>query len=489
VDSKRLISVVRWLSAAICLAGIVTLYRLEIHVNPTTVALTLLLLILFLAAKWGLRYAIVTSIAATACYNFFFLPPIGKFTVSDPQNILALAVFLITSVVASRLSDRIRDESRHAHARQAELEVLYRLSRALLQTDEVVQLTNSIPASIALAADAKAVLFYLLDGDRIYRAGADWPAQLDKAELRDLSHRSGIFSSSAGQESVIPLKTGVRPRGVLILRGTQLSNQSLEALGGLVSISLDKAQAVEEVTRAEAAKESERLRALMLDSITHELRTPLTSIKASVSTLLTSAVSVEASRELLTVIDEESDRLNRLVAQAVEMAQLDTQEVRMSFSAQPMKEMIETSLEANQIALANHQVTVTLPPSLPKVDADPAWIQKLLGNMLENAAKYSLPGKPIFVSAEVRGQFVACSVADRGAGIEPMEQSLIFDKFYRAQNRTHPISGTGMGLAICRAIVEAHGGTISVTSQSGHGSVFTFTLPIHAESSMPLTHG
>ncbi len=488
MNSKRLISVVRWLCAAICLAGIVTLYRVEIHANPATVALTFLLLILFLAANWGLRYAIVTSIAATACYNFFFLPPINTFTISDPQNILALAVFLITSVFASRLSNRIKEESRQARARQAELEVLYRLSRALLQTDEVVQLTNSIPTSIALAADAKAVLFYLLDGDRIYRAGADWPAQLGKEELRDLSHRSGIFSSAAGQESVIPLKTGVRPRGVLILRGTQLSSQSLEALGGLVSISLDKAQAVEEVTRAEAAKESERLRALMLDSITHELRTPLTSIKASVSTLLTSAVSAEASRDLLTVIDEESDRLNRLVAQAVEMAQLDTQEVRMSFTAQPLKQMIATALETNQLILASHAVTVTLPPTLPQVDADPIWIQKLLGNILENAAKYSAPTSPIFVSAELRGQFVACSIADRGIGIEPLEQSLIFDKFYRARNRSQPISGTGMGLAICRAIIEAHGGTISVTSQPGHGSVFTFTLPIHQELSASPAH-
>jgi len=478
VNSKRLIAVLRWLGIAAALAGIVTLYRVAIHANPTTVALTLLLLVLFVAANWSLRYAVVTSLAAAACYNFFFLPPLNTFTVADPQNSLALVVFLITSWFASRSSERIRTQTRDAQARQAELEVLYKLSRALLQADELVQLTNSIPTAVTLATGAKSVLFYLLEGDRIYRSGVDWPASPGIAELNQFSQTPAISSSPDALEAIIPLRTGVRPRGVLILREAPLSTQTLEALGGLVSISLDRARAVEEVARAEAAKESERLRGLMLDSITHELRTPLTSIKASVSTLLTSSLPANSARELLTVIDEESDRLNKLVAQAVEMAQLDTQEVRMTFSAQPLSAMIEAAMQTDATVLAGHPITVKLPPTLPKVSADPVWIQKLIANLLENAAKYSAPGSPITVIAEVQKDFVACSVADRGAGIEPLEQSLIFDKFYRSQNRSTNTSGTGMGLAICRAIAEAHNGTISVTSQPGQGSVFTFTLPI-----------
>jgi two-component system sensor histidine kinase KdpD len=463
------------------LAGIVAAYRFAVHANPTTVALTLLLLILLLAARWGLRYAIVTSIAATLCYNYFFLPPIGQFTISDPENVLALLVFLTVSVLASRMSNRIREESEDARCRQAELEVLYRVSRTLLQSDELAALTNSIPSAVALATGANAVLFFLLNGDRVYRSGADWPVQLSIDELRELSHNPGIISSASARETMVPLRTGVRPCGVLILRDTTLSHPTLDALGGLVSISLDRAGAMEEVTRAEAAKESERLRGLMLDSITHELRTPLTSIKASVTTLLSSELRPDVTHDLLTVIDEESDRLNRLVAQAVEMAQLDTQEVRMSFSPQRLGDILDAALETYHSALQEHPVTVTLPPNLPEVDADPVWIQKLLGNMLENAAKYSAAGQPIFLSAEVRGPMVACSVADRGAGIDPLEQSLIFDKFYRARNRAHHTPGTGMGLAICRSIAEAHGGTISVTSQPGHGSVFTFTLPRHIQ--------
>ena len=472
-----MIALARGLGAAIALAGIVIFYRTIFHANPTTVALTLLLFVLFLAARWGLRYAVIASFAAGGCYNYYFLPPVGHFTIADPQNVVALFTFLASSIFASRMSNRIRQESREARARQAELEILYRLSRALLQTDELIQLTNSIPSSVALATGAKAALFYLLDGDRVYRSGADWTAQLSNEELKELSHSAGIISSNSAQEAVIPLRVGVKPRGLLILRGVHLSHQSLDALGGLVSISLDRSSAIDEVTRAEAARESERLRGLMLDSITHELRTPLTSIKASVSTLLTSELRPEITYDLLTVIDEESDRLNRLVAQAVEMAQLDTQEVRMTFSPQCLASIVEAALEANKTVLGAHPVQVTLPENFPELEADPLWLEKMLGHLLENAAKYSPPEAPIFISAELRGAQVSCSVADRGVGIDPMEQSLIFDKFYRARNRRQSTSGTGMGLAICRAIAEAHGGTIQVTSQPAKGSVFTFTLP------------
>ena len=472
-----MIALARGLGAAAALAGIVTFYRTIFHANPTTVALTLLLFVLFLAARWGLRYAVIASFAAGGCYNFYFLPPVGHFTIADPQNVVALVTFLASSIFASRMSNRIRQESREARARQAELEILYRLSRALLQTDELVQLTNSIPSSVALATGAKAALFYLLDGDRVYRSGADWTAQLSNEELKELSHSAGIISSNSAQEAVVPLRVGVKPRGLLILRGVHLSHQSLDALGGLVSISLDRSSAIDEVTRAEAAKQSERLRGLMLDSITHELRTPLTSIKASVSTLLTSELRPEITYDLLTVIDEESDRLNRLVAQAVEMAQLDTQEVRMTFSPQRLASIVEAALESNKTALSAHPVQLTLPKKIQEYQSDQYLKYKKMGHLLENAAKYSPPGAPIFISAELRSAEVCCSVADRGVGIDPMEQSLIFDKFYRARNRSQSTSGTGMGLAICRAIAEAHGGTIQVTSQPGKGSVFTFSLP------------
>lgn len=474
MNTKRLVLIVRWLTVFAALAAIVSFNLFIIHANTTTAALTLLLFILVLATQWGLRYAVVASFAAAACYNFFFLPPLNTFTINDAQNWLALFTFLVTAVIASRLSERLRDESADAHSRQSELGILYRLSRELLQTENVAEVINSVPLSVLTATEAMTVVLYLLDGDKLYFAGDDWRPHTAIEEWRDLSHTS--TPSRRGDRSFIPLLSGVRPRGLLALQNVSFSEQTMEALGGLISITLERAQALEDVARGEANKESERLRGLMLDSITHELRTPLTSIKASVSTLLTTSMPADETQELLTVIDEESDRLNRLVAQAVEMAQLDTQAVRMTFVPHTVRQMVDRAITALEPALQDHPVTITLPENLRPVLADGLWIEKVLGNLLENAAKYSAPQKPVFVSAEQTSEGVTISIADRGTGIDPMEQTLIFDKFYRARAQRQLVSGTGMGLAICRAILEAHGGKLTVTSRVGEGSVFTFSL-------------
>ncbi len=484
MNSQRLVVPIRWTIATATLAGIVLGYRYWAHVNPTTVALTLLMFVLVLAAEWGLRYAVTMSLAATACYNFFFLPPVGTFVISDPQNWVALLAFLGVSVTASRLSARIREEAREARDRQREVEVLYELSRELLQTENVAELLNSTPSAVARVLGASGVLLFLLDGERVYRsgkqAGGDMGAGgFEVPQLKELAYLPTVTAMREQQGRAIPLRTGVRTRGVLAVQAVDLSDKTMEAIGGLVSVSIDRAQALEEVTRSEAAKASERLRGVMLDSITHELRTPLTSIKASVTTLLGVGTLGEGDRvELLTVIDEESDRLNHLVAQSLEMTQLDTQEIHMSLEPHAPGELIEQAVVSCGGMLEGRTVRVTVPERLPMVEADPVWIEKVLSNLLENAVKYSGAEQPIFLSAEASGGAVGFSVADRGMGIDAMDQALIFDKFYRGRSHRQRVPGTGMGLAICRAILEAHHGSIQVTSQPGQGSVFTFRLPV-----------
>jgi two-component system sensor histidine kinase KdpD len=276
-----------------------------------------------------------------------------------------------------------------------------------------------------------------------------------------------------------PIRLGVRTIGVLGISGSRLSNETLEAVSGLIAIATERAGAVEQLTRTEAARESERLRSALLDSVTHEFRTPLTSIKASVSSLLgDSDLGPDQHRELLTVIDEESDRLNRLVGEAVEMAQLDAHEVKLEIQPRAIREVIETAIKQSSELLEQNPVEVRLPPELPLAMMDATWITKVIHHLLENAVKYSQPGSPIFVSSEVKNHRLITNVADRGSGIDDLERSLIFDKFYRGQSQRYRVQGTGMGLAIVKAIVEAHGGRIGVTSQVGHGSVFSFGLPL-----------
>jgi two-component system sensor histidine kinase KdpD len=477
MNSRRLVTATYLLSTFGALAAIVLTYRRWLHVNPTTVALTLVLFVLLIAARLSLRYAVAASIVATACYNYFFLPPVGTFTIADPQNWLTLFAFLATSVIGSRLSQTAREEADQANARQRELEVLFALSRELLQTGNVADLIDALPALINAAARAQRSTLYLLDGDRVYETGEQRSSAEELSNFRVLALSLSAPEIMADAEVHIPLRAGVRPRGLLRLSGVHLSKDTLHAIGGLASIALDRAQALEDVARSEANKESERLRNLMLDSITHELRTPLTSIKGATGTLLSmDNITAEDRRELLTIIDEEADRLNHLIGQAVEMAQIEAKEVHMSFAPVDLRKLVAEALESCAWIATTHPVTMSI-AELPAVNADRVMIAKVVCNLLENAAKYSEPNSPILVSAELKNGCVITSVADRGVGIETSEQSLIFDRLYRSRTHSQQKPGTGMGLPISRAIIDSHQGKLTVTSQLHHGSVFSFSLP------------
>jgi two-component system sensor histidine kinase KdpD len=499
VSIKHIVEAGRWILIAMGLFGIVALYHHFPRANNTTVSLTLLFLVLLFAGSWGLRYAIGASLGAALLFDYYFLPPAGTFTISDTQNWVALFIFLGTAIYASHLASRIREESHEADTRRLESEMLYRLGRQLLQPENVAQLLNFIPSSVANAFNSPAVTLYLADGDRIYLSDpkrisspkiawnpGDTPVPAIERtrveivnDLREAMLHPVTTSTADGFPAVIPLRVGVRPSGAVLLEATTLSRETMEGLSGLVSMSIERAEALEDSARSKAAKETERLRTALLDSVTHELRTPLTSIKASITSLLSQQdLDASARKDLLAVIDEESDRLNHLIEQAVEMAQLDANKVQLDLKPQSIAGLIYVAVEQSRSSQPSRDFRVSLSSFLPNVLADKAWIEKVLANLLSNAIKYSPPDQSIFVSADPQKDMLAISVADRGTGIDPLEQGMIFDKFYRGPSQRNQVSGTGMGLAICRAIVNAHGGAIGVTSQLNHGSVFTFTLPI-----------
>lgn len=476
--SRRRQATLEWIAALGGLCIIVAVYRRWLHINSTTVALTLLLYILLLAASLRLRYSVVVSLLATAAYNFYFLPPVGTFTIADPQNWLALFAFLSTGVVGSRLSEKARDEARSARAGQREVESLLALSRDLLLTQSMQKLVNSVPDLVREASSAESVTLYLLDGDRIYHDEFTHGGDGKREDLRTIALSLPTVQTLASGRMQIPLSVGVRPRGMLVLSMSQLSVESSQALGSLVSIALDRAQALEDVARSEASRENERLRSLMLDSVTHELRTPLTAIKGASTTLLTAEnLTIEARHELASIVDEETDRLNRLVGRAVEMAQIESGEVHMHLERTHIASILHEVRDSCLGTYALHPIEESI-PELPELSLDVEMMTKVFCNLLENAAKYSEPTSPIFISAELSDGNVLTSVADRGEGIDDNEQSLIFDRLYRSRAIGGRVPGSGMGLAISRAIVEAHHGKLTVTSQVGHGSVFTVSLPV-----------
>lgn len=475
MSQSAITAALRFAACAAVLFVVVYLYTAAIRVNPTTVALTLLIWVLIVSALWGLRYALFTAFFATAVFNYFFLPPVGTFTIAGTQNWIALFAFLTTAVIASQLSDRARKQTEEAVGRRRELERLYSFSQQLLTADNVLQLLNAVPHHVVEAFGVSAAAVYVPDKSNIYRSGIEVP-DLNVDQLKSIIARGEPMVDSARNLSYTPLKMGVRTVGAIGVAGS-LSRQTLAAVGSLIAIAVERANAVETLARSEAAREGERLRSAILDSVTHEFRTPLTSIKASITSLLsTTSLNSEDRHELMTVINEESDRLNRLVGEAAEVAQLESHEFQLDLEDCHVRDLVQAAVAGVRQALGRHPIETRVPEEITvRLDAD--RIKEVLIQLLENAAKYSPPESPIRITAELKGANLEMSVADQGAGIEDMEQQLIFDKFYRGKNQRYRVQGTGMGLAIARAIVEAHGGKIGVTSQLGCGSVFYFLLP------------
>ncbi len=472
-------SAIRYAVSTGTLAVIVAVYFRWAHANEMTVALTMIIAILIVAANWGLRHSIYLSILSSAAFNFFFLPPVLTFTIRDGRNWVALFAFLVTGIVASQLAERARREAKSSRRRQREAERLYEFSQQMLVQGDVIDLLNVLPHMIAATFNLAGAAVYLRERDRVYRSSPDY-MDVTAAELRDAAFSRDHRSDETRGVTLVPILLGTRPIGAVGITGSGTSPEALDAVCGLAAIAIERAGAVETLARVEASRESERLRNALLDSVAHELRTPLTSITAAITSLRNDPLDGEQRGEMMEVIEEEAARLNRLVGQAMEMADLDAHDIKLDLRPHPIREAVDLALEAVQVK--SHPVEVRLPETLPMVEMDLERIAKVLQHLIENALKYSAEGSPVFISAEVaRGEMVT-SVADRGVGVDDFERMMIFDKFYRGQGQRYRVQGTGMGLAIAKAIVEAHGGTIEVTSQPGQGSVFSFRLPLHADS-------
>jgi two-component system, OmpR family, sensor histidine kinase KdpD len=460
------------------ITGITFLYRDVLHVNQTTVALSFLLAILAVSAVWGIAVSVFMSLAAMVVFNYLFLPPVGTLTIADPQNWVALFAFVVTSIVGSQLSSRIRKEADEAHRRRREVERLYRFSRKLLGEGNVIQLMNAIPDYIVESFEAGAAELFLPQKDKFYRSGFG-AAHLDEERMRAAFLHDEVTMDAERGVYFLPIRMGVRPIASLGISGSQVSRQSVEAVSTLVAIAIERARAVEQLSQTEAERQGERLKSALIDSITHDFRTPLTSMKAAVTSLLSSPRSDAAqTQELLTIVDEECDRLNRLVEEAGEMAKLEAGEFDLQLESLPVGEIVHASLAHCRLALSGRPVKVQISAELPPVRADLERAKQAMVQLIDNANLYSPKDLLITITAELTGDCVVISVADQGPGIDDFDQTMIFEKFYRGKDQRYLVRGTGMGLPIAKALVTAQGGTMGVTSQTGHGSVFSFTLPV-----------
>jgi two-component system sensor histidine kinase KdpD len=462
----------RFAASVLIIAAILALYR-ALPVNNTTVALTLLLAILGMSAGWGLAEATVASLVAVFGFNYWFLPPLGTLTIQDPQNWVALLAFLVTAVTASQLSARARRRAAEAEARRLEIERLYALVQAMMLSGSARKTIREFVSKVVQVFGCGAAAFYYRPTDEIFRSGAESQPITDH-DLRVAAEIDDVSIDPQRSLATAPVRLGGRPLGSMALIGPLPSEQSVRAIMHLMAITIEKARALEDASHAEAARQSEVLKSALLDSLAHDIKTPLTSIKAAVTSLLGGAAGAES--ELLTIIDEEADRLNQLAAEVIEMARIEAGKLHLEKRAVAVADVIDCALSELGPALKSRTVTVNVPEGFPAAAADPEFVQQVVKQFVENALKYSPEGSPLSVSAALKGGKIVIGVADRGPGIEENERARVFDKFFRGRRHRFETKGTGMGLAIAKGIVEAHGERIWVESEPGQGAVFYFSL-------------
>jgi two-component system, OmpR family, sensor histidine kinase KdpD len=463
-------------ASLVVVAAITFTCRHVIPVNSTTAGFAYLLGILAIAATWGLIESIIASIAAMLCFNFYFLPPVGMFTIADPQNWVALFAFLTTALVASHLSDREKKQADDAKGRQRETEQLYALSRAILLTDPAQPVGSQAARHISEIFECQGVALYDAKTGEVFRGGADDMLDIE-GKLKQVAVQGNNFAEPPLFAAAILL--GGKPIGSLAMKGSSLSDGALQALLNLVAIALERVRMEEAANRADAARQSEEFKSTLLDAIAHEFKTPLTSIKAASTSMLSDSPALSPQlRELAAIIDEETDRMNQLVTEAVRMSQIDAGKIRLERESIDVAQFLKKILDQFESQAGGRTVRLNPSPNLPLVSADPELLSLALRQVIDNALKYSPAGSPIGIVADLEGDRVVIRVHDRGPGIPERERERIFDKFYRRGAVRDRVPGTGLGLYIAREILRTHGGDLWIETEPGEGTEFCAGLPL-----------
>jgi two-component system, OmpR family, sensor histidine kinase KdpD len=462
------------------LAGVALLtyagYRL-LPLNATTQGFAYLLLVLIIASGWGFFEASMASIAATLGFNFYFFEPIGTFTIEDPRNWVALFSFLVTSLIASRLSTEAKQRALEALARQQDLERLYTFSRAILLIDNSEPFPKQLVHKLADVFELGSAVMYDRRSEAFHRAGPLDFEGLDE-QLRDAALQGTSFADPGHNRVITAVRLGSEPIAGLALQGVHVPDAVLQGIANLVAIGLERARAQDLAAQVEAARQSEKLRATLIDAMAHEFKTPLTSIKAATTALLADPNrSVESRTEMVKIADEEAEHLTELINNAVDMARLDTAEIHLEREPSNIPEIVNEVVASQRQRIEDRPVTVRCEGASSAIPVDQSLVELAIKQLLDNALKYSPPDTPIAIRVYEGAGTVTIDVTDHGPGIPVQEQTRIFDRLYRSPSVQHQVTGSGLGLNIAHNIARAHQGDLTVTSRPGE-TTFRLTIPV-----------
>ncbi len=492
--------------ALAALAIVTAAYEVWLGVsNPTVVGLSYLLIVLLVAAVSTLRVAVAASVLALLTLNYFFMPPIGTLTLEDPQDWVALLVFLAVSVVASRLSLTARSRADEALARRDELARLFDLSRDILLTTESREAIDELARHMArrFGLDYVGICLPGPDGWRVH--GSSDAVTLDLPELdralvsaRGALEFDAVTRSYGGQRSsttpegvvvtLVPLRLGMRAVGLLAASGRVVEPGTLDAIAGLTAIAIERAKMLEERRDAERVRQGAELKSALLASLGHDLKTPLTAIAVAAGNLRAAGTGEELRRDQLDVIALEVNRLNRLFENIVDMARIETGAIDAERTWVHPADIVDAAVRQVQHSLQHHplELEVDTPES---AQVDPRLTSTALAHLLENAGQYAPAGTPITVTARTDDAGLTLIVRDRGPGIAPQDVEHLFEQFFRGAGARHRSFGTGMGLAITRGLLAAEGGRVWAENHPDGGACFTLHVPTAARQGSPAGEG
>jgi two-component system, OmpR family, sensor histidine kinase KdpD len=472
-------------------------------VGVENVDLVFLTAIVGVAVRFGLWPSLLASLASALCYNFFFLPPIYTFTIADPHNIAAFALFTLVAVIVSHVAARARVQAVTAQARVRAVESLYSFSRKLAGAGTLDDVLWATAYQTALMLKVRVVLLLPSNGAITVKAGYPPEDTLGDADLaaakwtweNDRAAGRGSDTLPGAKRLFLPIHTGRGAIGVVGIDSdkagpllTPDQRRLLDALMDQGALAIERVQLVEDMDRVERTAETERLRNALLTSISHDLKTPLASVLGSAGALrdLEDKLSDSEKVELLATIIDESERLNRFIANLLDMTKLESGAVAPKLAPHDLSEIIGSTLQRTAKILRHHSVQLDLGIDVPMVSLDAVLFEQVLFNLLDNAAKYAAAGTTIFIRTWRERDSVSLQIADEGDGIPQDDLEHIFDKFYRVQKTDQVRPGTGLGLAISRGFVEAMHGTIIAANRSDRrGAIFTIRLPVASAPQRP----
>ena len=469
-------------------------------VEPANLVMTYLLAVVGVATRAGRGPSAFASVLSVATYDFFFVPPYFTFAVAEKHYVFTCTVMLVVALVISGLTDRIRRQADAAHHREQRTVALSAMSRELAEAGSVADLVDIATWHVGAVFGAEVIV--VLPGSEGHLAvtgSSDARIADDTLELcRDVFARgrpAGLGTSTSGDRraTYLPLVGHRGPLGVIVVRPhlrdafvAPEAGRQLETFVNQTALALERVRAAAEAQDARVRAETERLRSSLLTSVSHDLRTPLATITGAATAILDSGGRVDARTqvELLESIRDEADRLNRIVQNLLEMTRLESGTLQLRREWHPLEEVIGAALSQQAKRLGPRRVTINVPSDLPLVAIDDVLIEQLLVNLLDNAVKYTAPDTAIRVIATATDTSVTVELADGGRGLPHGEEDRVFEKFYRADGNGR--RGAGLGLAICRSIVEAHGGRIWAQNLPEGGVAFLFTLPLTGTPPAPV---